>query len=120
MSKIPMWLDELLDEYPTETKDGRTIVSDRTILRLGKAYANESGDVMTLAVTTYIADNQFFPRTASLRSYVENAHAAIDESNGRVLGMIYSDKDLLRFEQERGSMPADELLGTDWLKEEEE
>lgn len=108
------WLNELIDEYDTQK------INDGRLLRLGRAFKDEPPDIMQAAVLAYVRENKYFPRTADLNPYVQIAR----ENNRGHLPYHqiqqqprFTDEDILRWEQQRGTMPADALLGTDYLKE---
>jgi hypothetical protein len=104
------WLNELIDEYSNQKID------DKRLLRLGRAFSAESAEIMQDAVLSYIRENKYFPRTADLNPYVlaanEDKRGEIKYrdlenqfSYGRFGHGSYSDDDILRWEQQRGTMP---------------
>lgn len=115
------WLEDLIDEYPTNR-------SDRAIVRLARVYRDETDTVMQAAVDAYmLAGEKFFPKVGDLAPYVREAqeqergpepYSQVKRVRyGRWLsesGEYHSDEEMLRWEQERGTMPPDELLDTEW------
>lgn len=115
------WLDDLLDEYPTNR-------SDNAIARLVRVFRDVDDETMQAAVDAYMMDgNEFFPKVASLAPYVQ---AAQEDDRGpvpydqirrvhygrwqSVIGEHYSDEEILAWEQRRGTMPPDDELGTEY------
>ena len=104
--KTYSWIDELFDEYPVKTKDGRAIRTPAQIKRMQAIYADIDDEVMLQAVYAYIKVGKFFPTTADLNPHVE---AAIEDSRGthiadegNIIYGAYSDDELFEFEDSRG------------------
>ncbi len=115
------WLEDLMDEYPTKTKDGKELRSESALVRLGLIFNKNEPDIMQAAVDEYLLNEKFFPRVATLKPYID---WALEQARGvksyRQLEqdgqLIFSDEELLKFEQERGTMPAGEAVGSEWLE----
>lgn len=60
------WLDDLLDEYPTNR-------TDSAIARLARVFADIPDEVMRTAVDNYMRHGQYFPKIADLRPFVDMA-----------------------------------------------
>ena len=93
-ASLPDWLNDLMDEYPTNR-------SDNAIIRLARVFADTPAAVMQTAVDTYMKDgNKFFPKVGDLSPYVK----AVEEWQGRAL--------VLSTEQsyERGMVPVHRKL----------
>jgi hypothetical protein len=98
------WLDDLIDEYPTN----RTVTAQ---LRLFRVFKQEGDATMVEAVTQYIRHESFFPRVSSLRPYVDAA-----KERARVKPKA-DPAVMLAYEQAQGWMPPDDELhnAADWL-----
>lgn len=121
------WLEDLIDEYPTNR-------SDSAIERLARVFSEVSDETMQAAVDAYmLAGEKFFPKVGDLVPYVkeqqEQDRGPEDYDDiqqvkyGRwrsLTGEHYTDEEMLRWEQERGTMPDDDELGTDWADEPKE
>lgn len=108
VTKLPEWLDALMDEYPTKR-------TDKAIARLYKVYADMAEDVMSEAAYAYMKAGKFFPKVADLNQYVKEAEemargTPFEESPGRPP----TDEELLAFEQARGTMPPTKEHRTYW------
>ncbi len=99
------WLDELIDEYPTKR-------TDRAIERLGRLFKEIPQRIMEVAVDKYLLEQSFFPKVGDLAKYVQWAKRIRPYE----IASQVADEELLRWEQERGTMPADEILVTDYLE----
>jgi hypothetical protein len=104
------WLTELLDEYPTERKDGKSIRTDSSINRLIRVFEDVPDHVMQKAVYAYMRQGVWFPKIADLRPFVNSA--VEDERGDKPYGELdqqlkyggYSDEDMYTWEVERGTM----------------
>lgn len=115
------WIEDLIDEYPTKRSDG-------AIVRLARVFRGVPDSTMQAAVDSYmLSGQQFFPKVSDLAPYVREAqeqargpepYAQVKRVRyGRWLGEsgeYHSDEEILRWEQARGTMPADNLLDTEW------
>lgn len=115
------WLADLLDEYPTNR-------SDKAVERLARVFQDEPDSVMQPAVDAYMISGQkFFPKVGDLAPFVRESQeqARGPEPYSQVkrarygrwqseTGEHYSDDEILRWEQARGTMPSDEFLDTEW------
>jgi hypothetical protein len=124
------WLSDLVDEYPTTTKDGKPIRTQAAIVRLARIYSQYDDDVMQAAVDEYMLHEEWFPRISSLRPYVKRAvedarsvnmppadNAGLNEVRMAKLRtqLEYSDDFILAWEIERGTMTGDiEAPEDDW------
>ncbi len=108
------WLKDLMDEYPTNQ-------SESSQIRLGRIFSEHEPDIMQAAVDEYLLNEKFFPKVSTLKPYVD---WALEQARGvksyRQLEqdgqLIFSDEELLKFEQERGTMPSGESVGSEWLE----
>jgi hypothetical protein len=80
------WLSDLVDEYPTTTKDGKPIRTQTAIVRLARIYSQYDDVIMQAAVDEYLLHEEWFPRISSLRPYVKRA---VEEA--RVVAMPPAD-----------------------------
>lgn len=103
------WLDELMDEYPTNR-------TEKAIARLGRVFKDVPDRVMAAAVDKYMAEQKFFPKVSDLTNYVTWAQRDMPyEASAQII-----DEQILRWEQDRGMFPDDDRLGTDYLKWDEQ
>ena len=98
------WLNDLIDEYPTNRSDG-------AIKRLARIFAQYDDDTMQRATDSYILEGKYFPKVADMKAYVDHALYAVAQQ-----GPEHSDDEILAWEQERGTMPPDAELETDYLE----
>lgn len=108
--EFPKWFSELVDEYkPSAAKR-----SDRALARFVRIMSKHyEPEVLADAVDEFILSNEsgFFPSVGEFRPY---ANRAAERARAHV-GVGAVDVKILRFEQERGTMPPNEQLGTDYL-----
>lgn len=108
--KPPEWLADLIDEYPTKR-------TDSAIRRLVRVFSDYDNDVMQAAVDVYLLNEKYFPKVGDLAPYVKQA---AEDARGDISyseleqQWRYTDSEMLVWEQERGTMPEDELLNTEY------
>jgi hypothetical protein len=98
------WLNDLVDEYPTKR-------TETAIVRLARIYNEYSASIMQAAVDDYMLSEQFFPKVATLKPYVD---LAVENARGRDR-IQHTDGEILAWEIERGTMTGDiEAPDDDW------
>lgn len=114
MNDLPDWLNDLMDEYPTNR-------SDDAISRLGRVFADVPAGIMQSAVDAYMRDgNKFFPKVGDLSPYVTKLQewqpqewAAEQWHEWNMLQLRrqikHSDEQMAAWEVARGTMTADAL-----------
>lgn len=128
--QLPKWLSELLDEYPLATDStSKQFRSRSSLARLVSAFLHVPSEVMSAAVVEYMKENQYFPKLSDLNPYVLEAEKVYHptarpyddwERIASIQNMSDDDKEhldsvMLRWEQQRGTMPATEKIGSEWL-----
>jgi hypothetical protein len=101
------WLKDLLEEYPTNTE--WSYRSDAAIERLSRIYGQYDDETMRRATDSYILEKKYFPKVSDMKPYVDHALYAVKQQ-----GPEYSDEEILAWEQERGTMPPDSQLDTEY------
>jgi hypothetical protein len=122
------WIKELMDEYPT----GR---SDAAIDRLARIFGEYDDSLMQRAVDAYMLKSEYFPKVGDLFPHVQHAQYQVKQQDIMKpgieaknkwgtrfwLSLGIGDKDdaeILAWEQQRGTMPPDDQLESEWLEAE--
>lgn len=100
------WLEDLLDEYPTNR-------TDSAIARLLRVYSGESDEVMRMAADAYMQAGKFFPKIADLQPFVKAAQERERGDWNRPPAITYPDDFMFDWEVARGSMQPLAEIGTE-------
>ncbi len=114
------WLDDLLEEYPTKRSDG-------AIMRMVRVFSEYDDDTMRTAVDAYMLEGTYFPKVSDLHPYILHALYAVKQQGPTEYEKILQMNDdeiaevdarMLAWEQERGTMPDDTQLDSEYEERE--
>ena len=110
------WLDDLLEEYPTNRSDG-------AIMRMVRVFSDYDNDTMRKAVDAYMMEGKYFPKVSDLHPYILHALYRVEQQDmekdketpeDREARLKVEDEKYLRIEQAAGSMPDDAQLDSEY------